>query len=140
MSTNLYQPKTDPGGDSPAPTTTQPSQGAPAHEPQGGGGLFGGGGFSTMLLMLLPVVVLLISMRGQNKKQKQLESMLKTGDTVVTQSGLIGKILEMNERTVKLEIAPGVNVRMLKTAIQGVDGGDPKPGDAKDGKQEKAKA
>jgi len=139
LSTNSYQPKTNPGSDVPAPVTGQPSQGAPAHEAPGG--IFGGGSsLSTMLLMLLPILVLFISMRGQTKKQKQLESALKTGDTVVTQSGLIGKIIEMSERTVKLEIAPGVNVRMLKSAIQGVDGGDPKPGDAKDGKQEKAKA
>jgi preprotein translocase subunit YajC len=140
LSNNLYQPKTDPGNDSPAPITTQPSQGAPAHEQPQGGLFSGGSSLSTMLLMLLPVLVLLISMRGQNKKQKDLESSLKTGDTVVTQLGLIGKILEMNEREAKLEIAPGVSVRMLKSAIQGLYGGGPKPGDAKDGKQEKAKA
>jgi preprotein translocase subunit YajC len=87
--------------------------------------------------MLLPILLIFMTMRGQTKKQKQLESTLKTGDTVVTQSGLIGKILELNERTVKLEIAPGVNVRMLKSAIQGVDSGDPKPADAKDAKDAK---
>lgn len=87
--------------------------------------------------MLLPILLIFMTMRGQTKKQKALESTLKTGDTVVSQSGLIGKILELNERTVKLEIAPGVNVRMLKSAIQGVDSGDPKPADAKDAKDAK---
>jgi preprotein translocase subunit YajC len=87
--------------------------------------------------MLLPILLIFMTMRGQTKKQKQVESSLKTGDTVISSSGLIGKILELNERKVKLEIAPGVNVWMLKSAIQGVDAGDPKPGEAKDAKQEK---
>jgi preprotein translocase subunit YajC len=87
--------------------------------------------------MLAPILLIFMTMRGQTKKQKQIESSLKTGDTVVTQSGLIGKIIELSERTAKLEIAPGVNVRMLKSAIQGVDSGEPKPSEAKDGKQEK---
>ena len=84
-----------------------------------------------MLILLLPILLIFMTMRGQSKKQKAIESGLKTGDKVITQSGLIGKIIELNERTVRLEIAPGVNVQMLKSAIQGPDGGDPKPGDAK---------
>lgn len=135
MSTIFFDPTTAPGRDGvapPAPLPGQPAQGAPAGDaPPPGGPL--GGGLSTMLIMLLPIVLIFMTMRGQTKKQKQIESSLKTGDTVVAQSGLIGKIVEMNERTVKLEIAPGVNVRMLKSSIQGVDGGDNKP-ESKDGK------
>jgi preprotein translocase subunit YajC len=86
--------------------------------------------------MLLPILLIFMTMRGQNKKQKQVESSLKTGDTVVTQSGLIGKVTEfIGETRVKIEIAPGVNVRMLKSAISGVDGGDTKPSEAKDAKE-----
>ncbi|NUQ79255.1 MAG: preprotein translocase subunit YajC [Polyangiaceae bacterium] len=70
--------------------------------------------------------------RNQTKKQKQLESNLKVGDRVLSQSGLIGKIVDMGERTVKMEIAPGVNVQMLKSSIQGLADADQKPaGDAK---------
>lgn len=91
-----------------------------------------------ILIMLLPILLIFLTMRGQTKKQKQVESSLKTGDTVVTQSGLIGKITELGETRVKIEIAPGVAVRMLKSSISGVDGGEPaKTGDAKDKPQEK---
>jgi preprotein translocase subunit YajC len=62
--------------------------------------------------------------RSQNKKQQKLEASLKTGDRVVTNSGLIGKIVEIGERTTKLEIAPGVNVQVVKSAIQGLDATD----------------
>lgn len=93
-----------------------------------------------MLPLMLPLLLIFFMMRNQSKKQKQVEQGLKTGDTVVTQAGLIGKIIEMNERTVRLEIAPGVNVRLLKTAIQGIDPGDTKvePKDAKDSKDAKS--
>jgi preprotein translocase subunit YajC len=150
LSTLFSQPTSIPGQQggaaapaAPAPATGQPSQGAPP-EPQSQQGP-GGGGMMQLLILLLPLLLIFMTMRGQSKKQKQIEAGLKTGDKVVTQSGLIGKIIEMNERTARVEIAPGVNVQMLKSAIQGPDGGDPKPGDAKakddkdakDAKQEK---
>ncbi len=74
-----------------------------------------------LLIMALPLLLLIFMTRSQSKKQKELENSLKVGDRVVTQSGLIGKIMEMNERTAKIEIAPGVPVQMLKSAIQGPD-------------------
>jgi len=88
----------------------------------------------SMLIMVLPILLIFMTMRGQTKKQKQIEQGLKTGDTVVTQSGLIGKVTEfMGETRVKVEIAPGVTVRMLKSAISGIDSGEVKT-DAKDAK------
>jgi len=52
--------------------------------------------------------------------RKQIESNLKVGDRVVTRSGLVGRIVDLGERA-KIEIAPGVTVQMLKTAIEGLD-------------------
>ena len=145
MSTYSSQPSA-PGREGPAaPVTTTPGT-APA-EPAAPGG--GGGGFlsgpGSILIMVLPILLIFMTMRGQTKKQKQIESSLKTGDTVVTQSGMIGKITELiGETRVKIEIAPGVSVRMLKSAITGVDGGEVKSdgksdvkSDAKDKPQEK---
>ncbi|MEO5730604.1 MAG: preprotein translocase subunit YajC [Byssovorax sp.] len=138
MSTFFSQlPASGQQGQAPAPG--QPSQGAPPSEAPPGGTSPVGGGIMQMLPLMLPLLLIFFMMRNQSKKQKQIEQGLKTGDTVVTQSGLIGKIIEMNERTVRLEIAPGVNVRLLKTAIQGIDPGDTKvePKDAKDSKDAK---
>ncbi len=94
----------------------------------------------SVLIMALPILLIFMTMRGQTKKQKQIESSVKTGDMVITQSGLIGKITEMvGETRVKVEIAPGVNVKMLKSAITGVDAGEVKTtgADLKDKPQEK---
>jgi preprotein translocase subunit YajC len=98
----------------------------------------GGGQLMPLLIMVLPILLIFMTMRGQTKKQKQVEAGLKTGDTVITQSGLIGKVTEfIGESRVKVEIAPGVNVKMLKSAISGVDGGEVKTADKADKPQEK---
>jgi preprotein translocase subunit YajC len=105
-------------------------EGVPADQPatdapQGGGSPFGG--FGMMLIMFLPMILIIFFMnRSQSKKQKNLESMLKKGDRVITSGGMIGKIAEIsaNSRYVKLEITSGVRIEVLKTAIQGLDTGD----------------
>lgn len=124
MTNSFFQPATAPGRDSPP---TAPVQGAPAIPPAGDaapppGGLFGGA--STILLFALPLLLIFMMTRSQNKKQKQLESSLKAGDRVITQAGLIGRLVDLGERTAKLEIAPGVNVQILKSSIQGLDATD----------------
>lgn len=145
MSTFAFQPSpAAPGRDAPqapaptpgTPTTpgTAPAEGPPPGQ-QPGGAL---NGIMPLLIVVLPILLLFMTMRGQNKKQKALESSLKVGDQVVTQAGVIGKLVEMSETRVKVEIAPGVSVRMLKSAISGVDAGEQKPAEsAKDKPQEK---
>lgn len=71
--------------------------------------------------MLLPVLLILFMMRSQNKKQKEIEGSLKAGDRVGTRGGAIGKIVKVGERTVDLELAPGVTVTFRKEAIDGLD-------------------
>jgi preprotein translocase subunit YajC len=64
------------------------------------------------------------STRSQQKKQEAAVATLKTGDRVVTQSGLIGRIVELEPKYVKLEIAPGTKVQMLRSSLVGRDGDD----------------
>jgi preprotein translocase subunit YajC len=147
LSLLAFQPTAAPGRDAPGtpgapaqptPGTTQPEGAPPGPASSSPSGPLGGG-IMPLLIMVLPILLIFFTMRGQTKKQKQIESNLKTGDTVVTQSGLIGKLTELGETRVKVEIAPGVAVRMLKSSISGVDGGEvAKTADAaKDKPQEK---
>jgi len=58
--------------------------------------------------------------RPQVKKQKEasnFRSSLKKGDRVATTGGIYGKITDVKDRTVTLEIADNVIVRVDKTAI-----------------------
>jgi preprotein translocase subunit YajC len=78
-----------------------------------------------MLMLLLPMFAFLMwSQRSQSKKQAAAIAAIQKGDRVILHSGLIGKLVELGERTAKLEIASGVKVEVLKSAISGKDGGD----------------
>jgi preprotein translocase subunit YajC len=102
---------------------TVPSQGPPpASAPSGPGG-GGGSSMVLMLMFLLPFILFMFfSNRSQTKKQKDMESKLKKGDRVVTNSGLVGKLVDPIEgRHARIEIAPGVKVQVLRTSIAGLD-------------------
>jgi preprotein translocase subunit YajC len=83
--------------------------------PQSGGSSAGGG--LSMLFPLLIMVPFLFLMFRRQKKEQQARSSLKKGDTVVSQSGLIGELMEMDEKVAKVKIAPGTTVKMLVTSI-----------------------
>jgi preprotein translocase subunit YajC len=74
------------------------------------------------LLMVVPLVILLLfSNRSQAKKQAELIKGLQKGDRVITQGGLVGKLIETGDRYAKIEIAPGVKIEVLKTGLLGKD-------------------
>lgn len=58
--------------------------------------------------------------RPQSKRAKehqQFVTNLKRGDAVLTASGIYGKIDGLTDKFVTLEVADGVNVRVLRTQI-----------------------
>lgn len=77
-----------------------------------------------MVTMLLPFLILVpflfLSFRRQKKEQQQ-RSQLKKGDRVVTNAGLIGELVEMDDRLAKVRIAPGTTVQVLATALSPFD-------------------
>lgn len=74
----------------------------------------------SMVTMLLPFLILVpflfLSFRRQ-KKEKEARGSLKKGDKVVTTSGLIGELIELDDRIGKVKIAPGTTVQVLATAL-----------------------
>ncbi len=73
-----------------------------------------------IFLALMVVAFWFLIIRPQRKQlaeHRQLVSSLDVGDEVVTNSGIYGRIEEMDEATVDLEIAEDVIVRMARTAI-----------------------
>lgn len=93
-----------------------------------------------MLLMFLPMLLVILFLnRSQSKKQREIESKLKKGDRVVTTGGLVGRIVELGTRYAKIEIAPGVKIQVLKSAIHGLDSGE-EPSTSKDGGKSKTEA
>jgi preprotein translocase subunit YajC len=77
-----------------------------------------------VLPFLLLFGLLFFMNRGEKKKRTAFESKLKRGDKVITRAGIKGKLLELNDNSVKVEIAPGVSVFMVKGAVEALDPGD----------------
>jgi len=66
------------------------------------------------------VVFYFFLIRPQAKKQREQQGFLqslKVGDQIVTQSGLFGKITGLNEQIANLEIANGVQIKILRHQI-----------------------
>ena len=117
---SLPAPGAAPAAPPPAPVAGTAAD-APAGDAPGPMSPFGGGMGMMIMLMVTMFGVMWWMGRGDKKRREELESKLKKGDRVVTRSGLIGKLLDVGERKVRLEIAPGVNVSMLKVAVEGLD-------------------
>ncbi|MCK5067864.1 MAG: preprotein translocase subunit YajC [Bacteroidales bacterium] len=81
----------------------------------------GGAGMQSLIFLLLIIVVFYFFMiRPQMKKQKDatnFRNALKKGDKVATTGGIYGKITDVKDRTVTVEIADNVIVKVDKTAV-----------------------
>lgn len=71
-------------------------------------------------LILIMVVFYFFMIRPQVKKQKELQkfrSALKKGDKVVTSGGIYGKIIEIKESIIQLEVAPDIRLKVDKSVV-----------------------
>ena len=110
--------------DSPHPGSA-PSSGTGQPAPPGDGGAPPPSslGLFTPLLILLPfILILFFQSRSQTKKQEANIAGLKKGDRVVTQSGLIGRLVSIEGRYAELELLPSrTKVTILRTGLVGRD-------------------
>jgi preprotein translocase subunit YajC len=95
-----------------------------------------GGGPQDMLIQFLPLIALVVlfyflMIRPQQRRMKQHQqaiSAVKRGDTVVLSSGVIGKVVRVEDAEVGIEIATGVTVKVVKSMISEVrTRGEPAP-------------
>ena len=79
------------------------------------------GGFMQLLPMILMFVVLwFLMIRPQMKKAKEHKALLAAlskGDEVVTQGGLVGKVVKVGDSYVTIEIAANTEVVVQKPAV-----------------------
>jgi preprotein translocase subunit YajC len=76
--------------------------------------------FPIVLLALMAVLLFVLPARQRKKMQAQaqaLQESLTVGTPVMTTSGIHGTVAALAERTVDLEIAPGVVVTFARPAI-----------------------
>lgn len=77
--------------------------------------------FLTWLPIIGMVVIFwFLIIRPQMKRQKEHQqrvSGLKKGDQVVTQGGLVGKVVKVDDTYAEIELAPNVKVKAVKATI-----------------------
>src|SRR5262245_27459285 len=82
------------------------------------------GGLSGLLLpVMLIVVFYFLLIRPQQKKQKEHSAMvsaLTVGTEIVTGGGVLGKVTEVGEQFVTVEIADGVHIKVQRHSIGAV--------------------
>jgi preprotein translocase subunit YajC len=83
----------------------------------------GGGLMSFLPLIIIFVIFYFLLIRPQMKRAKehrQLVSNLAKGDEIVTSGGLLGKILDVGDTFVTVELADNVVVRVQRHAVTSV--------------------
>jgi preprotein translocase subunit YajC len=82
-----------------------------------------GGGFSLNQLLfpaLLLVVFYFLLIRPQSKRAKEQREMLSKiaeGDEIATTGGILGKVTQVGEQYLTLEVAAGVNIKLQKFQV-----------------------
>ena len=71
-------------------------------------------------LILMFVVMYFLMIRPQQKRQKELKTMmdaLAKGDEVITVGGMLGRVTKVTDTYVSIEIAAGTEVTVQKNAV-----------------------
>jgi preprotein translocase subunit YajC len=102
---------------------------AASHTKSGGSSLF-----TFLILAVLVGLFYLLIMRPQRNRQRkamQTQNQVVPGQRVRTTAGMYGTVVSGDERDVVIEVAPGVQITMLRRAIMDVvndaDTGDAMP-------------
>ena len=84
----------------------------------------GGPGFESFLpLILIFAVFYFLLIRPQQKRTKQHKEMvaaLSKGEEVVTNGGLLGKVTDVDDNFISLEISSGLTVKVQRQAVSQV--------------------
>jgi preprotein translocase subunit YajC len=84
-----------------------------------------GGDMQSSIMSLLPLVLMFvvlyfIMIRPQMKRQKEHKSMVEAlakGDEVATSGGLLGRVTRLGDTYLGVEIAPGIEVQVQRSAV-----------------------
>ena len=75
---------------------------------------------SVFFIVILFVVFYFMLIRPQQKRAKQHKTMigaLNSGDEVVTNGGILGKLTDVGEHFVTVEIAEGTSIKLQRQAV-----------------------
>lgn len=70
-----------------------------------------------VLLLGLMWFVLIRPQQARLRKQRELIASVEVGDVVLTAGGMIGTVRVLTDDELRLEVAPGVELRVVRAAI-----------------------
>ena len=110
----------------------------PAYAEAGGGD----SGFASLIpLVLIMVIFYFLLIRPQQKKLKEHRNLvdeLKKGDNILTGGGLYGRVINVKDDVLQVEIAEGIRVKVKRDTIAGIADIEPeKPAKGKRNKKNK---
>lgn len=116
--------------------------------PQAGAAGGAGGGLASLVPLILMFAIfyflLILPQQKKTKEHREMVASLKKGDQIMTSSGFYGRIVDINDDILSLELGDRVRVRMNRSFVsQVVTGGDKKaapPVKSKDNLKEKPNA
>jgi preprotein translocase subunit YajC len=84
----------------------------------------GNQGTGSALTLLLPLLligglyfVMIRPQQRQRRAQQELIRSIEVGDEVITSSGLFGRVVELDDDAVVLEVAPDTRLRFIRAAV-----------------------
>ena len=80
----------------------------------------GSAGALLIPLLLMGVVFYFLLIRPQQRRQRQQRDLLQSveiGDEILTIGGIYGAVREIEDDELVVEIAPGVEIRILRSAV-----------------------
>jgi preprotein translocase subunit YajC len=86
-----------------------------------------GGGLIAVLLQFAPFLLIIVIfyflvIKPQRRRQQEMQEMisaLKVGDNIVTNGGVIGKIIELRDKSMIIRSADKSNLEIARSAIVG---------------------
>ncbi len=75
---------------------------------------------ASLLLLILPLLLIVFMLYSSRKRQRtmaEFSASLQVGEEVFTTSGILGRIVELDEERVRLEVAPGTVLTLDRRAI-----------------------
>ena len=73
-----------------------------------------------IIIMGIFYVLLILPAQRRQKKTQEMINALKNGDKVVTNGGILGTIVGIEGDTIQLRIADQVKVKVLRSAVSGL--------------------
>ncbi|MDF1678396.1 MAG: preprotein translocase subunit YajC [Legionellaceae bacterium] len=83
----------------------------------------GDGTFSLVMIGVIFVLFYFMLIRPQNKRAKEhreLINKIEKGDEIATASGILGRVVQLDEQYLKVAIAEGTEIMLQRSAVSAV--------------------